>query len=166
MAIHHSFEYPNNVREESHVQHSVGLVEAESRYVGEVDVTSFGHVNDSPRCSDDDFYPGIEFLGLLFDISATVHSEDCQTLLTLQPIQFGGNLLSEFACGRDDDGLSLSTLLTRLDARNTECCGLARTGSRLTDDIVARASERNRFSLNLSSIIPTRFLEGGQDDLR
>lgn len=53
-----------NLRFETHVQHPVSLVHDQVGHTTQVSFASLEHVNQSPRCSDDDFNTTLEITNL------------------------------------------------------------------------------------------------------
>ena len=131
----HSLKDPDDVREESHVEHSVRLIEAEGGDVCEVDVPPLAHVDDAAGSPYDDVNASIEFLRLPVNVGSTVDCQDSKSLVALQPTDLLGDLLRQLTSWRKHNRLSHTDRLTALDDWNSEGDRLSRTCARLTNDV-------------------------------
>ena len=107
----HAFNNPHDVGEETHVEHAVGLVQTEDLRFGQVDVASLAHVHDTAGCADDDVNALAEGFCLLFEVGATVNGQDGQTAIALEHDQFFCDLIGEFTCGCQNEGLEFARWL-------------------------------------------------------
>ena len=101
----HAFHHPHDVREEPHVQHAVGFVQAEHLRGRQIDVTSLAHVHDSTGSANDDVNALAQSLGLLFKVRTTVDGEDGESSVALQQREFFSHLVRQFTGWCQNQGL-------------------------------------------------------------
>ena len=160
LSVRGLLEDPQDIREESHVQHAVRLVEAEVLNVLELEVPPFGHVNHSPRGSDNDVGAFVEFLRLLLKVGASVDGLDRQPLVSLQTVNLLCDLHGELPSWTEDDGLRRARGRATLKNRDSECGCLSRAGPRLPYDVHPLSSRRQCLPLNLGRLGPAKRLDG------
>ncbi len=128
--------------------------------LAEFEMAAFRHVDDATRSSNDDISTVIQFLGLLLDVCATVHSLNGESRIALNPTDLLGDLHRELAGGAENDRLRYPSRLTLLDNWNSEGSGFAAACASLSDHVSTLASNWNRFDLNLSRSCPPLTCEG------
>ncbi len=74
-------------------------------------MASLAHVHDTTGRADDDVNALAESFCLLFEVGATVHGQDGQTAIALEHDQFFCDLVGEFTCGCQNEGLEFTRWL-------------------------------------------------------
>ena len=128
-----------DVGEEAEVEHLVGLVEHHLAHVREVEQALAGEVEQSAGGADDDLRAGLELLDLAFVGLAAVDGDDLRRAVAGGELEVLGHLHAQLARRDDDEGLDagLRVQADALDEGEAEAEGLARSGLRLADDVLA-----------------------------
>ena len=150
----HTSHHPTHVSDETHVQHSVGLVEHHGVEFCEVDVFLFDEVLQSARSTDDKVVVVSERrdLSAHWGTSNTAYGIQLEALEEAVDLAF--DLLRELAGGHHDEGLWVCLGLWLackerfVDEWNEEGCGLAGTGVRNTHDVTSLQNIWNDAILN------------------
>lgn len=143
-----------NLRLESHVQHTISLVENQVGNPAKVCLARLEHINQTARCGNADFNATSEVTNLTTAGNTTVDAGVANARALAELGDFGLDLNSKLAGRRKDkDNRSISGCKKRLgvdvnDGGKTVCEGLSRTSLGNTDNIPSRQSHGPSLGLN------------------
>ena len=159
--VGHLAEDPLDVGPEPDVEHPVGLVEDDVEDVAQVERAPLDVVDDAAGGADDEVDPARERPELAFDGLAAVEAADGDVLAVGELLDFGDDLLDEFAGGGEDDPLgALAAGLEHLDQGDAEGGRLAGPGLGLADDVVAVEGLGDQLGLDRGRLDVADLLEG------
>lgn len=132
-------EYLRQLLLESHAQHFVRFVEDQILHVDERERLALHQIHQATRGGDNDVSGAVERGNLFVDVltAAEAFRENLVGVLR-EAEQLLGDLLGEFAGGRDDEALDLVHLRVHFcEQRQAKCSGFAGSGLSLGDEIAA-----------------------------
>ena len=139
-----------DVGEEAEVEHLVGLVEHHLAHVAEVEEALAGEVEQTAGRADDDLRAGLELLDLALVGLAAVDGDDVGGAVLGRLREVFEDLHAQLAGGDDDERLhaGLRVETEALDDGEAEAEGLAGSGLRLADDVLAVEGEGDGLRLD------------------
>ena len=159
-----------DVRQESHVQHAVSLIQHEILKLGEICTALLHQIEQTTRASDDDVTPGTQRVLLRLFADTTVNFGNLQRQMPGVSHHVLLDLRHQFTRGRQHEHTRTAALALRNGIRGQtgqdrqgECGSLAGAGLRDADDITTRDHYRNRRSLNRGGFRITGFFDGSED---
>src|SRR5690606_3308026 len=96
-----------DVGTEPDIEHPVRLVEHDDLHRVELEGPAVDEIDDPPRRADGDLHTPFEVLQLLSDGPAADEDRRADVLVRGEAAGFDGHLLTEFAGGREDEGVRL-----------------------------------------------------------
>ena len=143
-----------DVGKEPEVEHLVGFVEHDLGRVREIQEALACQVDESTRGADDDLRAGLELLDLTLVGLSAVDGDDRGRPVLGQHVDVFVDLNRKFAGGDDDQRLhaGLGMEPEALHHRDAESEGLAGSGLRLADDVLAGKAQRNGLFLDRKRI--------------
>ena len=130
---------------ESHVQHLVGLVKDDGRYIVEPERAAVEVVHHATGRADHDVDAGLQGPQLALDRLAAVDRQDRDAGEVGEEVgELFCDLDREFPGRAEDDGLhDAACRVDLLDSGNAECCGFAGAGLCLGSHVTTGLDERN-----------------------
>jgi hypothetical protein len=175
-----------HIGQEPEIEHLIGLVEDDGADTVESEDLAPIEVEEATGGADDDVDACLETADLGIEVHAAVDRHDVDITLHRGSDEIGCDLLGQLTGGHDDEGLRQTRLLgvaravgsrlrvgghrrvlrladDSLEQRDAEAEGLAGPGLRLTDDVGARESHRQRQCLNREGMGDARCGQRGHD---
>ena len=161
-------EYPSNVSNESHVQHSIRLVQNEDFDVAEIDGSLLYMVEQATGSCDKNVYAAMQKLILRVDIDAPENAPGGERNVLAIGFDALFDLRREFASGGQNErangssrsGVSGRTDVEQLQHWQRESGCLARPGLRAGEDVSTLQNYGNRLRLNRRRFGVTRLSQG------
>ncbi len=138
-----------HVRQETEVEHLVGLVEHQRRDIAQVERALTGEVQQTTRGADDDVDARAQGGQLRLVGPAAVHRQDAYLPACARPLEVGRDLDAQLTSRHDDERLraAIGALVQAddlLDDGDAKTQRLAGAGARLADDVGTGERERER----------------------